>query len=173
MGCGLLKTALTHGWDVVLAEGPFEGLSGKYSAALTALNLALSGTKDGRKKKTTAALNNDLADNNNDGGNPDDYDDDDDGEDGEDGDALIVFTDSSDVLVQRSPSSVAAAFLEQPFEFVWSGEEACFPLGAWPHSLGHAKHVCDGLFPSTTTQTHGAPSLRSGPQFVNTGGWCV
>jgi len=143
MGCGLLKTALPRGWDVVLAEGPFEGLSGKYSAALKALDLALGS---------------DVSD----GGSGD-------GDDGDD--ALVVFVDSSDVLAQQSPRQVAEAFLAQPYAFVWSAEDACFPLGTWPFDLGlPGGKLCDLLFPGAGGVGRG-PSLRDGPQFVNTGGW--
>lgn len=80
---------------------------------------------------------------------------------------LVVFADAKDVLVQVPAEDVVESFRQQPYDFVFSSEPLCFPLGTWPHSLGIPHHACGGgnLYPETST------GIVRGRKFVNTGGW--
>ena len=61
-------------------------------------------------------------------------------------DDIVVFIDSSDVLVQQGPEVVRQAFENRDLDgdFIFSAEDHCFPMGGWPYNLGlHAgRYVC-------------------------------
>lgn len=81
-------------------------------------------------------------------------------------DTLVMFVDSKDVLMQQTPQTILQKYLSQPYEFLLSAQENCDPMGDFPHNVGAKSYVCDHLFPYSDGW-----GIRSGPQYVNTGGW--
>ncbi len=89
-----------------------------------------------------------------------------------DHDDIVVFVDSSDVLVQQSPQQVRNIIENGSLngDFVFSGEGNCFPMGGWPYNLGldFGRYICTSLFP----KVRGRNNITGvGNAWVNTGGW--
>ena len=99
--------------------------------------------------------------------------------------SLVVWADTTDVLVQRPAVDVLAAFGKQPHAFIWSAEENCFPQSQWPYNLGIGSYVCERLYPriaALASAAAPADSLANGSwrgaalrdiphRHVNGGGW--